>query len=188
MPSVESPSASAETDCPDYHAIEPDPSKRPTEYSTTERRADVLDHILSRGSPSAISQSRLAERYEVAQSTISRDVDVLGEAVREQMGDRLRLATLALHDKLVMDLSETDDWRAKKAAWDIHQDYLDWTGVSGRVDETEAVRSSGADDHELTETQRQHFDQLQEWARGQIPERKSTVEVPTDRRDHDEEP
>lgn len=162
----------------DYHAIEPDPAKHPSSYSTAERRADVLDHILSRGSPAAISQSRLAERYEVAQSTISRDVDVLGEAVSEQLGDRLRLATKALHDKVVADLREADDWRATQAAWSVHMEYVEWAGVSGVADEDVAMR--GEYEHELTETQREHLVQLKDQARERIPERESGVIVPGD--------
>lgn len=179
--STDAPStASADSDDhPNYAAIEPDPAKHPSEYSTVERRADVLDHIVSRGSPSAISQSRLAERYEVAQSTISRDVDVLGEAVSEQVGDRLRLATRALHDRLVADLSEADNDRASLvAAWEIHMDYLEWAGVSGSVEDDDGVMEPGEYDHELTDQQREHLGQLQDWARGQIPERDDTVAVP----------
>lgn len=178
--SAHSPSSESNSECPNYAAVEPDPEKHPSEYSTVERRADVLDHIVSRGSPSAISQSRLAERYEVVQSTISRDVDVLGEAVNEQVGDRLRLATKALHDKLIADLSEADDWRAKQAAWSVHMEYLEWTGVSGEVaDEgTTAAVESGGQDHELSDKQRENLEALREQACEQIPKCDEKVTVP----------
>ncbi len=169
-------SDTSESKTPNYHAIEPPHDRVPSEYTTDERRAEVLEFVISKGGPTHVNQTRLADRYDVAQSTISRDIDVLGEAVAAQLGDHLKLATRALHDRLVTDLSEDDDWRAKKAAWDVHRDYLDWVGVSVSADETEAPPNPS--DHELTEQQRQHLDDLREWADSSIPKRESSVTVP----------
>lgn len=58
---------------PDYEAMNPSEDKAPEEYSTHERRAYVLREVLRTGSPFAVNQSRLAEKYNVHRSTVSQD-------------------------------------------------------------------------------------------------------------------
>lgn len=169
--------AATEPETPNYHAIEPPHDRPPTEYTTDERRAEVLEFVLSTGGPSHVNQTELAGRYDVAQSTISRDLTAVGEAVGAHLDDRVRLATVALHDQLVADLSDIDDWRAKKAAWDVHMDLVEWANVLGDTAGRDG-RAAGERTHELTETQQEHLQTLAEQARESIPTREAEVTVP----------
>ena len=162
------------TDLPNYHAIDPPHDRSPESYDTDERRAEVLEFVLSAGGPTHVNQTELAGRYDVAQSTISRDIDVLGEAVSAHLDDHLKLATRALHDRLVTDLSEADDWRAQKAAWDVHMEYVAWAGVEPASDPEQGPGTPSASDHELTDQQRDHLRQLKEQARMQMVTRDDT--------------
>lgn len=71
---------------PDYTVLEPPDETPPTEYSTHQRRADVLQLVIEAGSPFVVNQSHLADKYDVHRSTISRDLDRLRESIDSQLG------------------------------------------------------------------------------------------------------
>ena len=81
---------------PNYATTEPPEGKPTEEYTTHERRAEILQLLTETGSPFAIKQVRLAERYDVAESTISRDMDRLRESVAGHLGDDAKLTTRTL--------------------------------------------------------------------------------------------
>lgn len=116
---------------PDYTALEPPDGKPPEEFTTHERRADVLRQIVEAGSPFAINQSTLANRYGVHRSTISRDMDRLRESVDELLGRDAKLTTRALYEAVVGQLLAESDWKAKKAAWDVVMDWNEWLADLG---------------------------------------------------------
>lgn len=116
---------------PDYTAIEPPEDTPAEEYGTHERRAALLRRIRETGSPYAINQSRQAERFDVHRSTVSRDMDRLRESVDEHLGDDAKLATRTLFESITEELLAADDWRAKKAAWDMAMDWNDWLAELG---------------------------------------------------------
>ena len=116
----------------DYYHIEPDPNKDPPEYTTYERRAEVLDFAISAGSPKALNQNELSTRYDVSPSIISRDISRLGEALSEAFDtETVLFETRALREKVVTDLLNEDDWRATAKAWSIHTEFIEWLGVEG---------------------------------------------------------
>jgi hypothetical protein len=82
---------STSRESPDYAAVEV-PAKPPAEFSYQERRADLLRQIRDLGHPSLINQTEAADRYDVSQSQISKDLDRLAESVREHVVDRDRRA------------------------------------------------------------------------------------------------
>ena len=163
------------TDQRTYHAIDPPHDRPPEKFATDERRAEVLEFVLSAGGPTHVNQTELAARYDVAQSTISRDIEVLGEAVAEHLGDHLKLATRALRDRLVADLSDADDWRAQKAAWDLHMEYVTWAGVEPANETEREPRPPDENAHELTDQQEEHLRQLKERAREQMVTRDDNI-------------
>jgi len=116
---------------PDYTSIEPPDGTPIEEYTTHERRAEILQLVERAGSPFGITQARLAERYGVHASTISRDMDRLRESVDEHLGRDAKLTTRALYANVVRDLLDADDWRAKKAAWEVVRDWNDWLADLG---------------------------------------------------------
>jgi len=101
-----------EQDSPDYESVEI-PSKPPTEYTYHERRADLLQQIRDLGTPDAINQTEVAERYGVTQQQISKDLDRIGESVRERILDRDRrtLATDAVLRRAVQGLLNEGEYR-----------------------------------------------------------------------------
>jgi len=119
---------------PDYWDIEPPADTPPEDYSTHERRAEVLRLVIEAGSPYAINQSRLADRYGVHRSTISRDMDRLRETVDDHLGRDAKLTTKAVFEAAVEELLAEDDWRAKKAALDAVMDWNEWLADIGEQD------------------------------------------------------
>jgi len=119
------------TDLPDYSSLTPPAETPPEAYDHHERRAEIFDVLVQRGEPAAVNQRRLAERYDVADSTISRDMDRLRESVGEYLGTEAKFTTRLLYQHVVDDLLDADDWRASKAAWDVVTDWNDWLADIG---------------------------------------------------------
>jgi hypothetical protein len=111
---------------PDYSALEPPAEKPPAEYSHHERRAEILRRLVDAGSPAAVNQSDLADRYDVHDSTVSRDMDRLRESVNHHLGKSAKFTTRTLYQHVVDELLEEDDWRATKAAWDVAIEWNEW--------------------------------------------------------------
>lgn len=107
---------------PDYTAVEI-PTKPPCEFTYQERRADLLRQIRDLGHPSMINQTEAAERYDVSQSQINKDLDRLAKSVREHVVDRDRRAFTVdtVVRRAVRGLLEDEEYRkAAKTAieWD----------------------------------------------------------------------
>jgi len=113
---------------PNYAAMEPPDDKPIGEYTTHERRAEILRLLKEAGSPFAIKQCRLAERYDVHESTISRDMDRLRESVDAYLGQDAKLTTRTLFEKTVRELQNDGEW---KAAWDVVVDWNEWLADLG---------------------------------------------------------
>jgi len=105
-------SSSESTETPDYGSVEI-PAKPPTEYTYHERRADLLQQIHDLGTPDAINQTEAADRYGVSQQQISKDLNRIGESVRERITDRDRrtLATDAVLRRAVRGLLAEGEYR-----------------------------------------------------------------------------
>lgn len=118
----------------DYGAVSPPEDTDPAEYHYTHRRAELLEEVLEHGTPAAINQYDAAERYDVNQSTISRDLDVLAEYMAEHLGDRALLESEAVYSRAVeglLEAAEDGDWRAYKAAADVIAKRNEWLGDVG---------------------------------------------------------
>ena len=142
----------------EYNEIEV-PDVPSDEFTTEQRRADLLRRIFDAGAPSAINQSRVAERYGVHRSTICRDMKQLREYVAERIGEDAKLTARAVFERTLSDLREAEDWRASKAAFDVVMDWQEWLQTTGeqqrepdRLDvqatETDAVRVTFGDEDE----------------------------------------
>jgi len=112
----------------DYSTIEIPDDEPPEEYHYTARRAELLEHILREGSPSAINQSRLAERFDVTQGQISQDVDALGEHIADGLGGRATLETRAAFERIRRELFDEGEW---KDAWEVIVDWNEWLADMG---------------------------------------------------------
>ena len=116
---------------PDYTTIEPPEDKPLEEYGTHERRAAVLRRIRDAGSPHVVNQSALAREFDVNRSTIHRDMERLRESINDSLGDDAKLTTRVLFESVTAELLEADDWRAKKAAFDMAMDWNQWLADLG---------------------------------------------------------
>jgi hypothetical protein len=113
---------------PNYATMEPPEDTPVDQYSTHERRAEILHLIKEAGSPFAITQVRLAERHGVHESTISRDMDRLRESIDDHLGNDAKLLTRTLLEKTVQELQAEGEW---KAAWDVVMDWNEWLADLG---------------------------------------------------------
>jgi hypothetical protein len=109
---------------PEYAAITP-AAKAPTEYSYAERRAEIYNQIEDLGHPSAINQSELAERYDVSQQQISKDLDRLDEYVRGRLGSRRDLEIGSVLKRCMTGALEQDDFTSARKAATAYDEYLD---------------------------------------------------------------
>lgn len=108
---------------PAYESIEI-PAKSPTEYTYAERRAELLQLVRQRGHPSALNQAELAERYEVSQQQISKDLDRLEEHIRASIGRRRDLTATSVYDRAIQGLLEAGEFYKAALVEDMRQTYL----------------------------------------------------------------
>lgn len=101
---------SSSSNQPDYQALEI-PTKSPSEFSYTERRADLLQQVLDLGHPSMINQTEAAERYEISQQQVSKDLDRLGEYIESNLGARRDLITESVYHRAIRGLLEEGEYR-----------------------------------------------------------------------------
>lgn len=127
----------------DYGAVEIPDGRDPSEYHYTQRRAEILKLIKQKGHPGALRQSRLAERYDVSPSQISRDMDRLADHVAEAVGDREQRALLvdSVIQHSIEELLEDGEYRAavksalEYAEW--AQAHTDLTDLEARLEAIE---------------------------------------------------
>lgn len=116
---------------PDYSTVNVPEGKPPHEYTHHERRADLLHRCIRVGSPYAVNQSALSDRYGVDRSTISRDLKRVRESVDGSIGDGAKLTARAVFERALIDLRQADDWRASEAAFRVVMDWQDWLADIG---------------------------------------------------------
>lgn len=162
------------TDKPtDYTTMEPPDEKPPTELSTHERRADILQVLIEAGEPSAVTQRHLADKYDVHESTVSRDMDRLRESINTHLGTDAKFTTRTLYQHVVRELLAVDDWRATKAAWDVAQEWNEWLAEIGE-------QHREPDRSEVNVDMRATGDVAYEIVRGSDPETESHVDANPD--------
>lgn len=113
---------------PDYATVQPPAETPPSEYTCHQRRGEILQVIIEAGTPSAVKQTDLAERYDVHESTISRDMDRLREYAADALGRDAKLTTLSAFEKTVRELQREGEW---KKAWDVVMDWNGWLADLG---------------------------------------------------------
>jgi len=116
----------------DYSAVEI-PTKPPTDFDVTERKADLLKQIQDLGHPNALPPQReLGDRYDVCQQQISRDLDDIADFVSENLGRRRDLVTESVFQRSITALLEEGEYR--KAAQTV-KDWNDWLTDRKELDE-----------------------------------------------------
>lgn len=129
---------------PDYAAVTI-PAKPPSEYTYVERRADLLEQIMSLGHPSMIHQGEQADRFGVSQSQISKDLDRLGEYISENLGKRRDLTTTAVFDRAIRGLLEEGEYRDAARTMAEYNEFLNERKFMDELEERIADLERGAD-------------------------------------------
>jgi len=108
----------------DYSAVEI-PAKSPTAYSYVERRAELLQLVKQRGHPAALNQAEMADRYDVSQQQISKDLDRLDEYIRARLTSRRDLEIASVLKRAMTGALEEGDYNTARKAAESYDEYLD---------------------------------------------------------------
>lgn len=84
--------------------------KEPSEYSYHERRSELLGFAIEAGHPDMLSRKRFAERYDVDPSTITRDIQALGDEIHEDLSSDAELITSVIYRKAVREKMDQGDF------------------------------------------------------------------------------
>jgi len=84
--------------------------KEPSEYTYTERRSELLGFAIEAGHPDMLSRKRFAERYDVDPSTITRDIQALGDEIHEDLSSDAELITSVIYRKAVREKMDQGDY------------------------------------------------------------------------------
>jgi hypothetical protein len=87
-------------------------SREPEDYTYQERRAEILQAALEMGHPDKISRTRFAERYDVAPSTITRDIDAIREEIHEDLSVDADSVSAIVYRKAIRAKVDEGDWEA----------------------------------------------------------------------------
>jgi hypothetical protein len=96
----------------DYRTVEIPAEKSAAELSYAQRRAEILSVMQRAGHPRRVRQADLAEKYDVNQSTISRDLDALAGYIDDGLGDRRAFVSSLVFNRAITGLLEEEEWRA----------------------------------------------------------------------------
>lgn len=119
---------------PNYLATEPPADKAPAEYTHHERRAEIADLVVAAGSPYAVKQSQLADRYDVHPSTVCRDMKRLREAAADDLAADAPFLSRVVFEKTLRELQDAGDWRAAREAFKTVMEWNEWLGDLGIQD------------------------------------------------------
>jgi hypothetical protein len=116
---------------PDYESLDI-PAKPAPEYSWQQRRAELLQLVKQAGHPDALNQTELADRYDVSQQQISKDLDRLAEYASDTLGNRRDLVSEAVFQRAMEGLMQQEEYR--KAARTV-ADWNEWLDHRVEIEE-----------------------------------------------------
>ena len=116
---------------PNYYNVNIPENKEPKRYSTNERRAEILMLIMDKGDPNIIPRVRLAERYGVNPSTITRDFDKIAESIKYNVDTKnLEMELELSFKKAKIQALKTEDWNMYLRVLDS---WKTWLFESGKL-------------------------------------------------------
>lgn len=139
-----------------YHKIPlPDPSNKPyKDWNVNERRAYIVKNLGEKWSmPSEIPRVDLGNKFDVHYSQISKDVDIIKEAIDENLGHELTSFLEPLLKEAMIELSEEDPYKTLKGA----NEFTEWLDTVGGIENQSdnnadvAIGIGGGDDAEGVE-------------------------------------
>ena len=155
-----------------YKDIEIDESTHPNDYSYQERRHELLGFIIEAGHPDLLSRTKFAERYDVAISTITRDIQALRAEIREEMGTDAELIGEAIFQKTMKEQAKNKDFEDAVETFVSWYSWLQETGAKEKVADKREVTHAGQMDvgigEGLSDQNQEHFAALVDEARGAL--------------------
>ena len=116
---------------PNYYNVNIPENKEPKRYSTNERRAEILMLIMDKGDPNIIPRVRLAERYGVNPSTITRDFDKIAESIKYNVDTKnLEMELELSFKKAKIQALKTEDWNMYLR---VVESWKSWLFESGKL-------------------------------------------------------
>lgn len=116
------------SDSIDYASISIPDGKSPTEYTYTERRAEILSLIEEAGHPDQLNQTRLADRYGTSQSNISKDFKRLRDYYGKTLGRHRLTISETVYRKAVREYVDRGEF---KKAVDVLESWNEWLREEG---------------------------------------------------------
>lgn len=129
------------SDEPAYRRVEVPEGTPPSEYSYVERRAEILSLMEEAGHPTALNQTRLADRYGTSQSNISKDFDRLRTYIRNTLGHQRHAISESLYRKAIKEYADRGEY---DSAIDALESWNEWLREEGaRPTEPDEIEVSG---------------------------------------------
>lgn len=93
-----------------YYDLDIPEEKDPADYNYRERRAELLKLAIRAGHPDQISPTKMAKRYDVVKSTISKDMDRIAEEIHDNLNDDAEMVTSVVYRKSIRELMDRGDY------------------------------------------------------------------------------
>jgi len=107
-------------------------SRDPEDYTYQERRAEILHAALKMGHPDKISRTRFAERYDVAPSTITRDIDAIREEIHEDLSVDADSVSAIVYRKAIRAKVDEGDWEGAVRILESWNEWLFDRGIQDK--------------------------------------------------------
>jgi len=122
-----------------YRAVTVPDDVPPAEYSYVVRRAEILELIEEAGHPDAIKKIRIAERYDVSPSQITKDFKRIRDYIRETLGHQRHAISESLYQKAIREYSERGEYDKAIEALESWNEWLREEGIRDTEAEEAAV-------------------------------------------------
>lgn len=159
----------------DYRRVHIPHGMDPADMTWRERRATILGWMEDRHKPTPEqSQTTLSDRFDVNQSTISRDLDRIRESIRYHVGGDIVVRAELVFMKAVDELMDAGEYRK---ATQVMSDWLEWLGDLGHIDREPQKAHVGVTHGGTVGHAHAHEHRLSDETKSQLEQAKSHAEA-----------
>lgn len=127
----------------DYSEIVVPEDQPPEEYTTYERRAEILQKIEEKGHPWGFNYSQLGRRYDYSHETIRKDFDRLKEWYQDRIGDDAKVSSELAYKRIVQEHMDNGEFNKARKALDSWNGWLQDTGEQEKEPDEVSVEHDG---------------------------------------------
>lgn len=129
---------------PDYRALKVPDDKPAHEYNHHERRAEILQLVEEKGVPEALNYTRLANRYDVVNAVITKDMKRIRSYILHNRDEEKAAAfTETAFNKCIRELMEQGDYDAATRALERYNSWLAEEKVREPEPDKQEIEHSG---------------------------------------------